>query len=122
MAFLLDEEGADLVRDVVFSLERTYLPFIVKMEVEYKLLQEQPDIVEESIDTLENWPIELVESYYSWGRAAAQVKSRGKISVADSWVASLALLSRAELVHKDPEFDFVPQLQHVRLPYKAGRA
>jgi predicted nucleic acid-binding protein len=121
MAILLDEDGADLVRDVIFTRGRVILPFIVKMEVEYKYLQERPDAAEESIDILENWPVEMSESYYSWGRASAGVKALGKISLADAWVASLALLADAELVHKDPEFDAVPDLKHLRLPYRARR-
>jgi predicted nucleic acid-binding protein len=47
---------------------------------------------------------------------AAEVKSRGGLSVADAWIASLALLHDAELVHKDPEFDAVEGLRAHRLP------
>jgi hypothetical protein len=32
-------------------------------------------------------------------------------------MAALAVLEDAELVHKDPEFDAVPGLRAVRLPY-----
>jgi predicted nucleic acid-binding protein len=66
---------------------------------------------------LDAWPVESVESYLSWRRAAARVKAQGKVSFAAAWVAALALLRDAELVHKDPEFDAVTGLKTLRLPY-----
>ena len=53
----------------------------------------------------------VVESDPDWRSAAAGVKSRGRISIADAWVASLALMRDAKLVHKDPEFDAVEELK-----------
>ena len=32
------------------------------------------------------------------------------LSVADAWIAAAALISRAALVHKDPEFEAITQL------------
>jgi len=46
------------------------------------------------------------------------VKAKTSLSVADAWIASLALLHQAELVHKDPEFESVPDLPMTKLPYK----
>jgi predicted nucleic acid-binding protein len=67
---------------------------------------------------IDEWLAETVESTQAWREVAAVVKSRGKISVADAWVAGLALLMDAELVHKDPEFEAVSDLRVVQLPYK----
>jgi predicted nucleic acid-binding protein len=39
------------------------------------------------------------------------------LSVADAWIAASAVLLRATLVHKDPEFEPLDIPQH-RLPYK----
>jgi predicted nucleic acid-binding protein len=117
MAVILEEHGSDLVREAVYGQERVTLPFIVLMEVEYKLLQVRPEVVEESLSTLDAWPVHPAESFFTWRRAAAQVKAQGKISLADAWIASLALLEDAELIHKDPEFDAVTGLKHLRLPY-----
>src|SRR5688572_9508687 len=105
MAVILNENGSELVRDVVYGRGRVSIPFVVSMEVEYKLLQIKPDVVDESLALLDRWPVQTVESFYTWRRQAAQVKSRGKISFADAWVAALALISDAELVHKNAEFD-----------------
>jgi predicted nucleic acid-binding protein len=95
------------------------MPFIVLMEVEYKLLRElgMGRETDEQMATLLHWPVQIIESDPDWRRAAARIKAEGKVSFADAWVASLALLNDAELVHKDPEFDAVADLKAIRLPY-----
>ena len=94
------------------------LPFIALMEVEYQFWREMPERrVNYWTNVALGWPVVLRESTPEWRRAAALVKSRGRISLADSWVTALALLHDAELVHKDPEFDEVPGLKAIRLPY-----
>jgi predicted nucleic acid-binding protein len=49
---------------------------------------------------------------------AGLLRSRVKISTADAIIAIQASAIDVELVHKDPEFDAVPNLKHRRLPYK----
>jgi predicted nucleic acid-binding protein len=117
MALLLREEGAEAVRDAIYSPGLVRLPFVALMEIEYKLRQRKPEIVEESLSLIEEWPVALTESYYSWRREAARVKAEAKVSFADAWIAALALLGDAELVHKDPEFENVNGLRQRRLPY-----
>lgn len=94
------------------------VPFIALMEVEYKLARRSRELADEGLDSVATWPVDIVESNEAWRQAAAQVKIRGHISLGDSWVASLALLSDSVLVHKDPEFEDVEGLQDLRLPYK----
>ena len=48
---------------------------------------------------------------------AAEIKARYPVSLADAWIAAAALLERAELVHKDPEFEAI-DLPQLYLPYK----
>ena len=87
------------------------------MEVDYVLRRTlAPAEVEQAMAALREWPVTIVESSAAWGRVAAEVKSRGGLSVADAWNASLALLHDAELVHKDPEFDAVGGLHSRHLP------
>jgi predicted nucleic acid-binding protein len=117
MAVILEEPGAEQVRNVVYGSERVTLPFLVLTEVEYKLLRIRHEVVDEGLATLDSWPVHVAESYFTWRRKAAQVKAAGRISFADAWVAALALLQDAELVHKDPEFDAIGDLKHLRLPY-----
>lgn len=94
------------------------LPFLALMEVEYILMRRlPPDRVVVALTALADWPVRVVESDPAWRHEAAHLKAAGGLSLADAWVAALALLRDAELVHKDPEFDAVPSLRAVRLPY-----
>lgn len=95
-----------------------YIPFIALMELEYLLLRRIS--VEETMAILalvRAWPVEVPESSEDWRHQAALIKSKTSLSVADAWIASLALLKQAELVHKDPEFEQVPELAMIKLPY-----
>jgi predicted nucleic acid-binding protein len=108
----------DLVRGATSSGDRIVVPFMVLMEVEYTSLREEPRrVVDEWLEDIEDWPATIVESNREWRRRAAQIKSTYRLSLADAWVAALALMEDAELVHKDPEFDAVNGLKHLRLPY-----
>lgn len=49
---------------------------------------------------------------------AASIKARHPLSLADAWIAASALQLDATLVHKDPEFENLPDLLEERLPYK----
>lgn len=85
--------------------EEVILPFLVLVEVEYVLLRKHAvSDVEQTLNFVLGWPTELVESFEEWRREAARVKSAGNISIVDAWVAALALLTGAEVLHKDPQF------------------
>ncbi len=117
MRLLLDEPGADDIQRIVEGEEPVLLPFMTIMEIDYVLRRTltEPE-VERAVAAVRGWPVTIIESSPEWGREAALVKSRGGLSVADAWIASLALLHDAELVHKDPEFDAVEGLRSHRLP------
>jgi predicted nucleic acid-binding protein len=92
------------------------------MEVHYKLLRDRPQILDETFAMFEQWPAQTVDSNESWREAAAVVKAFGRLSVVDAWAASLALMEDAALVYKDPEFESVPEMKMVTLPYKPRRS
>ena len=97
------------------------IPFIALMEVEYGLLRKYSlEQVDRVLQAIQAWPATIVESNPSWRRAAASIRARYRLSLADAWVASLAVIHDAELVHKDPEFDQIPALRAIRLPYNPG--
>ena len=123
ITLLKDEDGADEVEAVLAASNAgrssTYLPFMSLMEVEYMVLRQNGQrVAEEVLRLIHSWPVARMESAPEWGSRAAWVKSRASLSLADAWNAALALMLDAELVHKDPEFDRVPDLKHHRLPYK----
>ena len=120
MAVLEDEPERAKVTEMLANARggsgTIYAPFVALMEVEYKLLRRVGlERTEAAMSLLEGWPVQIVESNPSWRRQAAAIKSRGHLSLADAWMAGLAMLLKAELVHKDPEFDSVPGLKSARL-------
>lgn len=112
VAHLNDEPEADRIEAVLRAPARLMIPFMALMEARYLLLRDRRrDQVEEALRLVEAWPAQIVESAPTWREVAAEVKARGGLSVADAWIASLALLHDAELLHKDPEFDRVEGLR-----------
>jgi predicted nucleic acid-binding protein len=119
MAVLKREPGADTVLSLIEDSEegQLYVPFMTLMEVEYNLLRLLPIAkVEQTLGAISGWPIVVRESDPDWRGRAAALKAAGRLSLADAWIGSLALLLDAELVHKDPEYDAIPGLKALRLP------
>jgi predicted nucleic acid-binding protein len=129
MCVLYQEDGAEQVVEILDAAQTSsrgdaaevLVPFIALMEMEYWLRRRlAPREVEHILLLVANWPVQVVESNPQWRRLAAQVKAYASLSVADAWIAALAILRQGELVHKDPEFDQVTELESLRLPYKSG--
>ena len=127
MCVLFQEDGAETVIEILRTSQGqsnqvdapVIVPFIALMETEYWLIRRLTTReAEETLFLVENWPVEVQESSSDWRHEAARVKATASLSVADAWIASLAILHQGELVHKDPEFDQVEELKAIRLPYK----
>jgi predicted nucleic acid-binding protein len=135
IAYFADEPGAEQVLRILgenlgsivheVSGERTaaprvFLPFMALMEFEYLTARRYGTYeADRALRLVRAWPVSVAESDPEWRKAAARIKVRAGVSVADAWNAALALLLDAELVHKDPELDKVPDLRSLRLPYKS---
>ncbi len=92
------------------------LPFLALMEGEYALLRRfQAEEVAVSLLLIQSWPAIVIESDEEWRHEAARIKASGGLSLADAWMAALAMLSNAQLVHKDPEFDNIAGLRSAKL-------
>lgn len=94
-----------------------YVPFMALMELEYNLIQRRGhyEAAGESA-VIRAWPVELVESNVRWRQEAARIKAAYALSLGDAWIAALAILRSARLVHRDPGYDAIPELESVRLP------
>jgi predicted nucleic acid-binding protein len=127
LCFLLGEDGAGDVSELLQKAgsgngTKILLPFIALMELEYWLLRRlPPEEVTGVLLRLETWAVEIEESYPEWRHQAASIKADATLSVADAWIAALAIIHNAFLVHKDPEFNKVPRLRVLELPYKTKR-
>ena len=120
LAVFLAEPGYEAATDVLARPEapgqEILLPFMALMEFQYRLLRDfSPEDGLAALRLVEAWPAKVIESSPLWRQRAAEVKSRGGLSVADAWIASLALLQDGELVHKDAEFDAVEGLRALKL-------
>ena len=116
VSYFKDEPGAGKVEPVLRQSSSFLLPFMAIMELRYVLARTfPPPRVDQIIRTLRASGAPVVESDPAWGAAAARLKARGGLSLADAWIASLALMYDAQLVHNDPEFDRVEGLRSYRL-------
>lgn len=134
MALVLDEPGAMEVLRILGSRlggevhERAddelepppvFLPFVALMELEYQIARRSGIYeAERRSAVIRHWPVELVESGPTWRLQAARIKAKHRLSLADAWIAALAVLRSARLVHRDPEFDAIEGLKMLRLPDK----
>jgi predicted nucleic acid-binding protein len=130
MCVLYQEEGADQVVEILDAAKnnqgedqvKVFVPFIALMEVEYGLLRRlSPQEVETTLFLVESWPSQIIESNPQWRHEAARVKATASLSLADAWIAALAIVNQGELVHKDPEFEqLLSRLKMLQLPYKSS--
>lgn len=123
LTILNREEGVDILLSLMDKAKDhqhvLYIPFMAFMELEYLLLRRiSPEETMAILALVRAWPVQVPESTEEWRHQAAMIKSQTQLSVADAWIASLAQLHDAELVHKDPENEQVPDLPMVKLPYK----
>ena len=79
---------------------------MTRMEILYLVRREESEeAAHEALRLIDSFLIEWVSCDSAILQKAAQIKSAGRISVADSWIAATASISGSTLVHKDPEFD-----------------
>ena len=118
MALIEDEAGADTVDGILRKAESgqaaVLSSFVSYMEVYYITLQEKGEAEANArIALMEAIPVLRVESSRTLGLAAGRLKARWKMSLADAWIAALALETDSTLIHKDPEFDGIPEIKKV---------
>jgi ribonuclease VapC len=122
LALIEDEPGAETVERVIRS-SRVVLPAVVLMEVFYILRQERGEaeayrlyahcreVADELVSELDE-PMVL---------QAGRFKADHKVSLADAWIAAVARVRGATLVHKDPELEALEGLVEMHaLPYKGA--
>jgi len=76
------------------------------MELFYCIWREEGEnAAREALRLLDSFAIDWITCEPGILDRAAQIKSGGRISVADSWIGATASVYGATLVHKDPEFE-----------------
>lgn len=109
-ALYQDETGADAVAGIFAARDRgeaaIFLSFMSIYEIIYLTMagggtQDYAKLLfrVRSLGMEEIWP----DDDLLW--RAAEIKARGGLSAADSWIAASAAAAEATLVHRDPEYD-----------------
>jgi len=115
-----DEAGADRVQALLVQASkkqcRILVSFITRMELLYCIRREEGEhAAHEALRLVDSFDIDWISCEPLILERAAQIKSGGRISVADSWIGATAVVYAATLVHKDPEFGALQDIPQERL-------
>lgn len=126
LTLLLGEAGAGTVTEILDAAEAgkgtALVAQITLTEVASALAKRHGDSsARNDLRVLIEWPAIVVAPNDLESTEAGLLRARVSLSTADAIIAIQAMAAGAELVHKDPEFDLVPGLNHRRLPYKSRK-
>ena len=106
-----DEPGAERVAMVLEGPDPCFACFITRMEVLYRVWKDEGERSGRlAYEQLQSLPIQWVDQTEPLLLEASRIKATHPLSVADAWIAAAARLSRARLLHKDPEFEAITEL------------
>lgn len=109
IAHFRDEQGADLISNLLSEMvleEKTGFISVINIGEVYYMLYKKAGLknAEKALEVIKTFPIEVVPADYNFTYAAAQLKSRFKISYADAFAAALTIQKKGTLITGDPEF------------------
>lgn len=127
LALLYAEPGTDTVQRLLEQAEcQTIMLFLSALSlteiVSSIATTHGEEIAQGDLRIVLEMPVQIESPTREQCVEAGWLRSRHKLSTADSIIAAQAIAANAELAHKDPEFDAVPGLKHRRLPYKSKAA
>ena len=106
-----DEPGAERVAMLLEGQDPCFACFMTRMEVLYRVWKDEGERSGRlAYEQLQSLPIQWVDQTEALLLEASRIKALHRLSVADAWIAAAALLSRATLLHKDPEFEAITEL------------
>ncbi len=115
LALRSDEAGSEVVEDILRQAEKHKRPvlasFMTRMELLYLIRKHEGEMAaRQAMGIIDTFNIEWISCEPEILDHAAILKSRGGLSVADSWIAATAIVHNATLVHKDPELSKLAEL------------
>ena len=106
-----DEPGAERVAMLLDGPDPCFACFMTRMEVLYRVWKDEGERSGRlAYEQLQSLPIEWVDQTEPLLLEASRIKASHRLSVADAWIAAAALLGRATLLHKDPDFEAITEL------------
>jgi len=124
LAYIEDEDGAEYTEELLIKAERNeiiiFIAFVSLTEIMYITLQEKDeDTAQARVALIKSLFCTIEESSENLNFAAARLKAKDRISLADAYIAALCQDRIGVLVHKDPEFEKLsPFINQHKLPYK----
>ena len=114
IAYLVAEAGADHVQAIY---KQSALPFIVLTELFYLTWQRQgPLVAQETYTHVRGWQLPILFPDEQTILKAGELRATYHLSIADSYIAAFALIAKAILVTKDPDFNLLaPELKLLQL-------
>ncbi len=111
-----DEPGADRVEALIVRGRRgraiLFLSFITRMELLYRIWREEGEYAaRDAVRLVDSFGVRWVTCEPEILEVASSLKARGGLSLADSWIAATAMIRKAILIHKDPEFVEFEEIQ-----------
>ncbi|MDV6341113.1 PIN domain-containing protein [Nitrosomonas sp. Is24] len=114
-----NELGANRISELLSDGSPCYGSFMTLMEVFYRVWKDEGEAAgREAYADCFALPMVWIHESAEILQRAAVIKATHPLSVADAWIAATALELEVTLVHKDPEFEHLPDLLQERLPYK----
>ena len=106
-----DEPGAERVAMLLEGTDPCFACFMTRMEVLYRVWKDEGERSGRlAYEQLQSLPIQWVDQTEALLLEASRIKALHRLSVADAWIAAAALLGRATLLHQDPEFEAITEL------------
>ena len=106
-----DEPGAERVAMLLEGPDPCFACFMTRMEVLYRVWKDEGERSGRlAYEQLQSLPIQWVDQTEPLLLEASRIKALHRLSVADAWIAAAALLSRATLLHQDPGFEAITEL------------
>lgn len=110
VAFLEDEPGADVVRNLILKAEDGKVKLAMSVvnlgEVWYAIARAtSSETADRYIQEIQGLAIEIIDADWALTHQAAAYKVNGKISYADCFAAALAKKRRGEVVIDDRKFE-----------------
>ena len=115
-----DEDGADIVEDILRSNATVRVSFMSFMEGRYRLWKninkKESEEFSKYLGLLLIKRVDITDSIFE---KAIEIKATSNLSVCDSWIIATAIATDSVLVHKDPEFEQVKEKVRLKaLPFK----
>jgi len=109
IAYFRDEPGAQAMEDLLVTAGKKDSPLLMTdvnyAEVKYSIVKKDGAAAwSEAAKVLQGLPIDFHSTTRALADAAADLKARFKMSLADAFAAALAKESKSELVTGGPEF------------------